>query len=277
MEPAQLPVLYYPLVVAGVAFITAWLWPKKPKKSEATLEFFAFLPINLRIASPWIGRVSAILVGVLMVFYAIVRDYSVFFPGYIQYRGFFDDVGIERMLISLPTQQLERLRVAKDWRVKKAAFIDKMNDDLSRANIPFQFRTGPGLTVGYGEMFFKITKIGNWGIQRYRIVEGKGPVTYVSEMPGGLPTPLYTLSQLVDSSTGAFDASILDLLTGVLILPEFNQRYVASPTVAKSYINVIAATRVDVFPLIDISATLWLVRQADGTAFPIGYAIINTP
>ena len=198
------------------------------------------------------------------------RDYTAFFPNQLRFSVFFDNSGLRQAISTLAQSDRAKLRIPKEWEAKKGTIIKKMNSDLRRADIPFQFSQNS--TSGKGVMSFKVSMVGNWGSQEYRIQEADGDVTYRTEVPQGSAQVLYTRTELKPSEGNYINCSILDVLLrwGTLIVPEFRERYIATPTDARYYLPVVAATRIDVFPLPNFVKTIYLMREDDGAEIPIG-------
>lgn len=267
--------LYYPIMVGALSICLAIFGAPLAQSVLTKVNVLGFLSFEEPVSADLI-RVLVASVGLALLAYVALRDYTPFFPKHLRFTIFFDNDGIERLLSTLCEADARLLEISPSWKEKKERYITQINLDLVNANVPFQFREDKDMTTGRGEMYFKVAMVGSWGAQEYRIVEAKGPVTYRTEAPGTQRVSLFTNCELIQNEAATISASVLDVYArrGIVICPTFKQSYIESPSEETYYTSVIAATRIDIFPYINISKTVYLVRDGHEN-FPIGYAFYS--
>jgi hypothetical protein len=207
------------------------------------------------------------------------RDYSGFFPERLQLGVFFDNQGLENFLKSLSTEDFRRIALNSDWKKKKTEYIVSMNAELAKVNVPFSFSEIPGQTFGRGELKFKVKMIDKWGAQLYKIVEAGGALVHTTDIPGSETRHIESRYVLNETDETLIRGSLKDVYInhGILIMPECRQLFRISPITERYYGSLIAATRIDIFPYLNISKTLYLVRQNDGSNVPLAYGTYSLP
>ncbi|WP_342723908.1 hypothetical protein AAFG07_33170 [Bradyrhizobium sp. B097] len=207
------------------------------------------------------------------------RDYSHFFPDLMKVNVFFDDSGTEQAIEGMSSIDVAKLNLAPDWKQRKKEYFDKINRELQASGIEFKFVDAPGQTSAVGELRFRTQAIDKWGAQLYRIIEASGSLTHVSQSPGAEEHRIFSEFALTDSDSNLIRGTVHDVYWrhGILIMPRFKQLYRVSPSREIYHHSLIAATRVDVFPYINISKTVYLVSSQDGRNIPVGYGYYSLP
>ena len=272
----DLVALTWPLILCGLFIICAIFAPALAARSGKLKIQVAGFIFDQGIPASMV-RIIFIVIAALLFVLPGFRDYSVFFPERLALTAFFDNAGIERYVETLAKSDLVRLNIAPDWKSKKQEYFAKLNLDLSKYNLRFRFSEFPGQTYSKGEVKFRTKMIDKWGAQLYRIVEANGSLLHTTQLPGAQSVVIKSEFQLVETDGVIIDASWSDvyLRHGILIRPEFKQIIRISPTQEFYYGSLIAATRVDVFPYVNISKTLYLLRDQQGKNVPIGYAFYS--
>lgn len=271
--------LYWPLLAAALCLIVV-AFPQTvfEKSGLLRISLFDFVSIEHGLHKNLV-RLIAFVIACCLLTVPAFRDYSRFFPESLKVTVFFDDEGIKRALESLPSHDLVRLSLAPDWQLRRRNYLAKINDDLKKLAIPFSFSDVPGQTSATGELKFKVQAIDKWGAQLYRIVEAKGSLVHTTETPGTEQYRIISEYELVNSEGSIIDGSIKDVYLnhGMMILPVFKQLYRVSLAKEAFHHSLIAATRINVFPYIDISKTIYLLQDFDGLSIPIAYGNYSLP
>lgn len=226
-----------------------------------------------------IVRVLALFLTVLFAVIPAFRDYSRFFPDLLKVSVFLDDYGIEKTIQSLTDDDISKLNLTSDWRQKKREYYTNINNELQELGIPFRFGDAPGQTSATGELRFRTQPIEKWGAQLYRISEARGSLVHVSQSPGTEEYRIVSEFDLTNSDFNLIRGSLADVYWnhGILIMPVFKQLYRISPSREIYHHSLIAATRIEIFPYININKTVYLVPSPDGRNIPIAYGNYSLP
>jgi hypothetical protein len=221
-------------------------------------------------------RIIFIVAALLFLLVPAFRDYSTFFPDRFKMNIYFDDEGIKTVLQSLTADEVATLRIAPDWPTQKAAYFRDINSQLTGAGVHFQFSpTGKGTTT-IGETTFKVVKL-DWGIQEYEVIESHGTLQHSTLKSDNSIDEMVSDIDLLDTSGRMINASFKDTFFdwGKLIEPEYKQVFRTDPNHQVVKDTLIAATRVWMFPYIDIGRTIYMQTEASGDRVPIGYAVYS--
>jgi hypothetical protein len=270
--------LYWPAIGAAF-FLFVFLFPQAvfEKSGLIRISFFDFISIEHGLHKGII-RMFAFVMSLVLLAIPAFRDYSRFFPESLKLTVFFDAPGIERVIKTLSQEDLAKLSLALDWQERRKAYLAKINVELEEVGIPFRFRDEPGRTSATGELKFRTQSIDRWGAQSYRIIEAKGSLLHTTQSFGEDPYRLFSEFELVNTEANIIEASFSDVYWshGILIMPMFKQLYRVSPSREIYHHALIAATRIDIFPYINIGNTLYLL-PGNGSNVPIAYATHSLP
>jgi hypothetical protein len=222
---------------------------------------------------PQFARASLLFVGLVCFVIPAFRDYSIYFPQDFTIDVFFDDIGLDKAVAEL--NKVSQLSLADNWHTQKIEYFKRLNEQLQEKGITFRFETGRGITVGIGYGSFRAKMTDRWGIQRYRVVEAKGNVKFSTRvLPAGAVQNISTEYELVKTEANDIEPSLKDIYFGrdIVIKPEFYQIITLSQT-DRPYNHILTtATRVRIWPAIDIGRTVYLSKEGDKYV-PVGYAI----
>ncbi|MGX1168678.1 MULTISPECIES: hypothetical protein [Bradyrhizobium] len=209
-------------------------------------------------------RLLALLLVVACGAASAFRDYSHSFPDLLNVNVFFYGDGIEKTIQSMSDDDITKLNSTSDWKQRKKEYYTKINNELQELGIPFKFGDAPGQTSATGPLRFRTQPIEKWGAQLYRITEAGGTLVHVSQSPG---TEEYrTVSEFgLTNSDFNLKGTVKDVYweNAILIMPVLKQLYRISPSREIYHHSLIAATRVEIFPYINISKTVYLVPSSD--------------
>jgi hypothetical protein len=270
--------LYWPAIGAAF-FLLVLLFPQTvfEKSGLVRVSLFDFISIEHGLHK---GIIRMLAFTMTLVFLAIpaFRDYSRFFPESLRLAVFFDVPGIERVIKTLSQEDLAKLSLRPGWQERRKIYLANINVELEAVGIPFRFRDEQGQTSATGELKFRTQSIDRWGAQLYRIIEAKGSLVHTTQAFGEDPYRLFSEFELVNTEANNIEASFSDVYWnhGILIMPVFKQLYRVSPSREIYHHALIAATRIDIFPYINIGNTIYLFPE-NGSNVPIAYATHSLP
>lgn len=210
-----------------------------------------------------------------LIVYLGIRDYSRFFPQRFNIKVYFDDDGIVKALQEFDTSEISKLNLVNDWKSSKIKYFENLNARLSEASFSFRFRHVDGSTSGSGHGTLKARLLDRWGVQKYKIMDGHGQLTFVNIAPRSGTTQLFTGYKLLDSRANDLKVALSDIYTmkPIILMPEFKQ-VIHRTAEAEEFDHILCtATKIRFLPIIDLGTTIYMFKQDDGLRVPIGYAI----
>ena len=270
--------LTYPIFIA-VGLVAIIFFIKLDKEQEATISVpFVGGSINLPTRSVLLIRVVLGITALCFLLLPAFKDYSRFFPTNYMMDIFFDDRGIEKSLEVYTEDELDALRIAKDWKKQKKAYLQNLTKDISTyIGIEDFFSKGPENVHSTGQTTFIVDKVEGW--QKYYIREAVGALKHELEIPNNKPPKTFHSSfQLLMSADSYIEASLQDIYFRwtKILKPHFKQIATLTPDGGNTiyHHNLIAYIKIRFFPIANIGNTTYLVEGAEKDTFvPIGYAI----
>jgi len=187
---------------------------------------------------------------------------------------FFDNEGLEKSLNQFTEQELIDLRVKNNWHQDKREYFTTLNKELEKRGYSFRFDENNGTFYGKGETYFEVKKVNEW--QKYIIEKAEGSLIYTLETPEEKIETLVSNFQLLETESNHIKGSLSDIYLHFtkILHPEFKQIVRLSPTEEFYHHNLVAATKIRFFPIVDIGRTIYLFREeTENKLIPIGYAI----
>ena len=211
--------------------------------------------------------------------YALIRDYSKFFPKHLSVAISFDNNGISKRIATIPRDFLENdFTFDEEWPSRKKEFFKNVNCEIMHSvrehNIPedniLQFDTEGDIMSGEGKTTFIIEKISVR--QKYKIKEASGDATFSShEMHNATLQTSFSLG--ANANSAIVDVSIKQMFFkwGFYIKPVFVQTFSAHPVVKNTiYRNLIVVTPIQFFPFVSIGDSVYIHKSGEKYT-PIGY------
>jgi hypothetical protein len=218
--------------------------------------------------------------GVSAVFFLVylgVRDYSQLFPQRFNVKVYFDNDGVTEALQNFDSREIATLNLPKDWKAAKEEYFDNLNSKLADAGFSFRFSHLDGSTSGSGTgIVVKAHLVERWGLQKYKISEGSGELTFVTPVPNKEPIQLTTKYKLSDSRANHFEVSLFDIymMKPIVIMPEFKQMIHRTAEAKGEFDHILrTVTKIKFLPVLDIGTTIYMLKLADRAHIPIGYAV----
>lgn len=271
-----------PLILALTSILAALFVPDA--KKQVACEFIIKLGTYFQIplpnattckASLLIPTLIFVAIAICAIIWAVFRDYAKFFPREFQIKVYFDEEGIKKTIAKFG--DLRQLNLEGLWEKKRKEYFSRLNKDLSDNHIPFVFSLARGETIGEGKGCFEAKLNEYWAFQRYKIEKANGEITFKTISRGSQQEQnVDTQYELLNVDTCLIEPSIMDIYIrrSALIMPEFKQLIKLSQGAPPRYDHFLtAATKVKIWPCVDIGKTLYLVRGNEDGYIPIGYAI----
>lgn len=269
--------LIFPFLL-GILVLLFQAFIKRSEKDETKVQIslFGIATFESVMRKLWVVRVILLLIALVLFSWPAFRNYAEYFPTHLRMEVFFDDEGTEKALEQFTREEIKSLNLSENWRAEKVEYISSLNKVLEGINHPFRFDAKKGAVRSKGENTFRVQKVETWGWQKYHIEEGKGSVTHTYEMPGQGSHTISSTFELLEAETNFIDLSTTDIYIHweTVIKPEYKQIFSLSPKEAFYSHNLIALTKVQFFPYLDIGKTVYLAKQLTGDKYiPVGYSM----
>jgi hypothetical protein len=243
--------------------------PKLPPTLEHVLESL-LLHVSIKdinITNRYAKAAILYLVGICFLVWPLFRDYTPFFPTNLKLVARFDDAGIIKSLNSIDESELAEkgIHIDPNWKKLKEGYLATLNGEIRDRFKDTEFAFSDS-TQGEGTVFIKTTKASKW--LTYEINEGFGKIHWQYDKD-----KFDTEFNLNCKSVVRLTPKDIYFKYNSIILPEYDQVIYMNPTKATIHHKLIAATKVTIFPLTDVSNSLYLYRGKERKDWvPIGYA-----
>jgi hypothetical protein len=245
--------------------------------------FHIYVPIpfighyELEVLNVWLQRVLLLSGSGIFLAYPAFRDYTSFFPRHIPMQAFFDDDGVAATLAEFTQEERNLFHLASDWPTRKAAYFLRLNEELEKQDAgDFRFDVNSGVVHSTGQTNIEARQIHKWR-QIYQFTSIQGQLKHVVDRAGRPTARIDSEFELLESGASVVNLTFANLYLAkpILVQPLFKQLMRMSQGREIYHHNLIAATRIDVFPMIDISRSIYLWTDSDGSRVPIGYALYS--
>jgi hypothetical protein len=223
--------------------------------------------------------VRAIILTISFIFFTFpaFQDYTRFFPSDLYMEVFFDDAGINESLKDFSKKELDSLKIREDWKEGKKKYFKKINDHIYRLFGISDFFNVDGIYIySSGETTFFVEKIKGW--QKYFIKDAKGFLEHSLELPYKEKIKLKSSFILLNTHDNYIYVSLNEIYLKYtkIIKPQFKQiiHFTVIDDKALYHHTLSAVTKLTLFPIINISHTIYLIGDdSSDKMIPIGYAI----
>ncbi len=233
-------------------------------------QFQLYVPI----AGPFLAfqyNASGLIVRVLLLLFALglfatpaFQNYASWLPAYMRFEMFFDAHRIDETLRGLSEQERNALGIEQGWREYQEQYLRNLNESLrelaSASPVHVEFTSQ---SHGSGEFVYRVRSVKGW--QKYQLDEAWGYARFSFTGNQNETTTLFCLVTKIPTSEDRIRVSFTDIfIRGSKILrPRVRLDMPTSPFTASYIAEVLATTKVHIFPIPTIGETLYLVDKAD--------------
>ena len=217
-------------------------------------------------------RYITIFLSLSFFIFAVIRDYSGFFPKIMKVNALFDDKGIEKLLKNLKKDKRFSFEIYDDWHHRKENFIKELEKSVfPKTGKNIDFLNGSAMRSN-GTTEFNIKK-SQFFTQEYLLSESYGSITTNESQSGLSITTSFNIQRDEEIDVSFFD---MFFYHSFIVNPEYCQKHHANLIDLESFSNVIASTKIRFFPWVNIGKSLYLVKdKKDNKYYPIGYCDYN--
>lgn len=259
--------VFVPLICAAT-FSVAALQGQHIFDFEEEIGFsFGIIEVPLLVTETEL-RVAFGALALMSLIWAYLRDYSGFFPQLLRMQSGFDDPGVEKVLKKYQTDARFKFAIYGDWKSKKRNYFRELERKILA-------ETSKRVVIGQGERLaatgsttFVVEKLSLF-TQTYRVSEADGNLTMADASSN---QSFATIFHLQNTAHAKIDVGLSEIIfkRTFFVAPLFSQTYRFNPTEEVYYGNLVACTKVRIFPTVGIGETLYLVQDKQKW-FPIGY------
>jgi hypothetical protein len=270
----SLPRLYGPLV----GFIVAVGMAIHVSGTTGTVVYFSLFNIlqtPIAVQSEAVARGAWCLGGLVSLSALICLDYVGFFPTLLRMSVFYDADGIRESVSSIPRRIRRKWNIAADFTVGQKEFFAILDREAKEVSGIDEYFTATGSEIhSVGQTSFVVRKAS--GVQKYHVEEARGELRHERERAHELPRSLMAHFEKAESRFDFLHPTPWDLVAcGVVIRPRFKQMLAVDRQSVGTVFRtvVVGVTRVRLYPLPDVSNTIYCWEREDGSLTPVAYAI----
>lgn len=281
--------IIFGFIAVAIAIFIPTLIPNNPKLNlevGLSVGFVGFkMPLATWIENATIIRGFILIVGIALITYALLIDFSRYFPQRLKVDVYFDKKGISRTLRQFSEKDLKDLQPPVDWQ----SLIPKYDTEVVGAlnalwaqrrmtNTPPVENIGREFLHAIGETHLSVQRT---SLLRYRIRSGGGQMNLTIEAKNRSTFRFQSAFYLRETRANYLRPTIFELLRSptIILRPEFKQVFQIEHGGADAPFDhvLIALTKVSLIPAPSFSDTLYIWRDDTGTYVPVGYAIYSSP
>lgn len=268
--------LYLPGMLATVILVAALSSAVPTQPGHVSLQpFGGLITIDIPVHSQRLVIFAALGIALLCLIAYVFIDYSSLFPAHLKLKTFFDSEGLRQALEELRLRSSE-LRLAPRCEQLKAAYFQQVNADIERVvGVRGFFLSADATVYSHGKTSFIVCKVS--GQQKYHVVEASGELLHSLQVPGKPSVQLLTLFEHMPSAADQIRIRFRDLISGrgVLLHPKFKQIMAEERTTQGVIFRycIVGVTRIRIFPLPDISQTVYFADFGEDGLVPVAYGV----
>ena len=260
---------YLPFVLSLLLLAIGCFKKFDVSQKSIPISILEFIKFDLPISSPIIAKVFMISLSILIMFLALNREYSSYFPKDFSMEVFYDKPGINEILNTFSKKELEDLRISGDVSIRDTVYFTKLDGEIKKNNIASVFFTRKDCKIhSSGNTNFKVEKID--GFQKYHVYESKGELQHFLECSQEKQGCVKSFFDKLPSNYDYITASFFS----ITIMPQFKQTIAENNRSDGIIFNHIlyGLTKINIFPTMTYSNTLYLFEY-NNYLYPIGYAV----
>jgi hypothetical protein len=267
--------LYGPLVVSVVFLVASFFVPGSEAMTMIELQPMELFAVDLPIPTPVLvrGMLLVASIGALSCF--AIYDYAAFFPRYLRMEVFFDDDGIRRSIATLKLNAVQNNWLVGEYSKQRSHYFDAVDTKIESLGYARTFSLADRHTIhSNGHTWFVVEPVVGW--QRYRVVEAKGELQHVLEVPGSPAAQLLTFFEKVPTGEDYFTVSWTHPFR-ILLKPRFKQMLAIDRESTRSTFQfiIVGLTLAQIFPWPGFSNTVYCADFEGVGLVPIAYAVYH--
>lgn len=275
-------------IVLSLAIFSPQLVPTGPKVELEVGLLVGVLglkvPLGTWLENAWAIRLVTAIVGISCFAFALLIDFSKYFPRRLGMDVYFDQKGIQRTLRVFSDRDLADLVPASDWEARVSRYDAEVVAGLNSLWVsrgtqdsPTLENMGRELLHAQGETVISVNRV---KLLLYKVSSGKGSLELVLE---NRDRPVFRFRSefyLRDTADNYLRPKFVDLFRSpnIMLRPEFKQVFQIEHGGADAPFNhrVVAVTKIRLLPTPSFSDTVYLWRDDDEKTVPVAYAIYSS-
>ena len=240
--------------------------------------FGDFVDFKIHLTGFFIIRTLLFLGFLSSMFSYFLLDYSALFPSDLRMEVFFDDPGLERSLAAFSKEEIENFHVPSDFAPYRKQYFQQLDSEVRKVTGTKTFFSMSSSTLhSTGRTNFIVEKIN--GFQNYHIIESRGELSHILEMPNIHRVEFFTLFEKMNSKDDYLSPNFVDLCIkrSFILRPVFKQLLAQdrnSEGVPFRF-TVVGVTKLYFFPWPKLSNTVYFANFGSAGLVPVAYAIYH--